>query len=210
MNDKFPNDGSTVTKEYRVPMTLEEFEQIGLTESELGYEYYERFYVANERLNRASSKEIRNHATKGLKLLVWSSFFDGEVCNGGIAQFFWNCPDLVADVCEVFDEFDLNELHKAYEVACDTVMENIDEWLLLRDEAYQDETNPSWLSYRNACDLLDLSWFDEKYWEKYSWSEDGGTRVVSPGLRTELFAKLAAYVRGNPMEFIVFPETGCG
>src|SRR5262249_23771253 len=37
----------------------------------------------------------RNWFTQGQRILYVLSALDGEVKNGGLTQFFWNCPDLI-------------------------------------------------------------------------------------------------------------------
>jgi hypothetical protein len=190
------------TEDYRVAMTGEEFSQISNDADDPFYEYYIKFYAENERITRLSSHELREKLPKGLQLLVFVTIFDGQVCNGGISQFFWNCPDLIADVCDVFVDLDQNELRREYETACETLLGKKENWIKLREEAYRDETNPDWSSFAKTYDLLDLSWFDEKYWETYD-RDSPGLKVTKLGMRTHLLKAMADYVQTHRDDYIV-------
>jgi hypothetical protein len=110
------------------------------------------------------------------------------VRNGGITQFFWNCPDLVIAVSEALTALGQSELATAYEKALASLVGNMEAWSNLRN---QSEADPEefWEPFQASYELLDLNWFDDSYFEKY-----GPALVV----------RLVDYVRASKHEFIEF------
>jgi hypothetical protein len=156
--------------------------------------YCEKLLYKNEGLQRALQRasgtpddpECRNCFTRGQRILHALAALDGQVRNGGITQFFWNCPDLIFDVSEALDALGEGSLAQAYDKALENLIGNKDEWMELRR---QSGTDPSsfWEPFQKSYDLLDLSWFDEAYFGTYGPS---------------LVARLVNYVRANKAEFI--------
>lgn len=130
--------------------------------------------------------ECRNCLTQGQRILYVLSAFDGQVNNGGITQFFWNCPDLIFEVSEALQLLGETELAQAYDKALESLIGNKDEWIQLRSQSSNDPSN-FWEPFQKTYDLLDLSWFDDAYFEK-----DGPSLV----------ARLVEYVRAHKEEFI--------
>ena len=67
--------------------------------------YCEKLLHKNEKLRdllqqfvgRMDDPECWNRLTQGQRILYSLAALDGQVKNGGITQFFWNCPDLLTD-----------------------------------------------------------------------------------------------------------------
>lgn len=188
--------------DHRISMTRAEFLAIGQESKSPFNEYYNRFYSGNEKVNSLSIEEFRATASVGLKLLVIISFFDNEVCNGGVTQFLWNCPHLIADVGEALEILGQEELSGNYERVCETLSVKLDQWKSLRDEACRDESNPDWDSFTKSYELLDLDWFDSTYHDEYPKDGPSG-EVVKTGLGTQLNTAVLAYLQKHRDDFII-------
>jgi hypothetical protein len=137
---------------------------------------------------RVDDADCWSQLTEGQRALHSLATFDGQVRNGGITQFFWNCPDLVIAVSEALTALGESELATAYEKALASLVGNMEAWSNLRN---QSEADPEefWEPFQASYELLDLNWFDDSYFEKY-----GPALVV----------RLVDYVRASKHEFIEF------
>lgn len=136
---------------------------------------------------RKDHPECWNHLTQGQRILYSLAALDGQVKNGGITQFFWNCPDLIVPVSDALAFLNYSELSVAYEKALESLIGNKDTWLDLRNQSHGDPAN-FWKPFQATYDLLDLNWFDDAYYEQYG---------------PALIDLLVQYVRENRAEFIV-------
>ena len=124
--------------------------------------------------------------THGQQTLYSLGALDGQLKNGGITQFFWNCPDLIFPASEALATLGVPELAAAYEKALESLIGGKDTWLDLRSQS-RDDPGHFWEPFQASYDLLDLTWFDAAYFEKYG-----------PSLVTIL----VQYVKTNRAEFI--------
>jgi hypothetical protein len=108
------------------------------------------------------------------------------VKNGGITQFFWNCTDLIFPASDALAALKYSELSVAYEKALERLIGKKDKWIELRNQSGNDPES-LWEPFQATYDLLDLTWFDDAYFEQY-----GPT----------LIDLLVRYVRENKAEFI--------
>lgn len=104
--------------------------------------------------------------TQGQRILISLSALDGQVKNGGITQFFWNCPDLIFPVSDALVGLGYMELSVAYEKALESLMGNKDQWLNIRKQS-SDNPTFSWEQFQETYELLDLNWFDDAYFKQY-------------------------------------------
>lgn len=156
--------------------------------------YCEKLLYKNEKLaellqqfvGRMDNPECWNRLTQGQRILYSLAALDGQVKNGGITQFFWNCPDLIFPASDAIASLNYSELSVAYEKALDTLVGNKDTWLDLRKQSSGDPAN-FWEPFQATYDLLDLTWFDDAYFEQYG---------------PALIDLLVKYVRENRAEFI--------
>ena len=74
-----------------------------------------------------------NRLTQGQRVLYSLATLDGQVKNGGITQFFWNCPDLVFPASDALAALSYSELSVAYEKALERLIGSKDQWLELRN-----------------------------------------------------------------------------
>jgi hypothetical protein len=156
--------------------------------------YCEKLLYKNEELlqllNRFAGKfddpDCRNCLTRGQRILYALAVLDGQVHNGGITQFFWNYPDLVAEVSEALQSLGATELAEAYDKALAGLIGKQDDWGELRRRSSNDPSN-FWEPFEQSYDLLDLAWFDDAYFRMYGPS---------------LVQRLVNYVQANKQEFI--------
>jgi hypothetical protein len=135
---------------------------------------------------RRDDPECRRSLTPGQRTLHSLAALDGQVGNGGIAQFFWNCPDLIIEASESLEVLGETELAAAYGRALEALIGNKEDWLELRKLAGADPEG-FWESFQATYDLLDLDWFDTAYFGQH-----GGLLV----------ARLVNYVQTHRAEFI--------
>jgi hypothetical protein len=156
--------------------------------------YCEKLLYKNENLRkmfqrfvgRLDEPECWGYLTQGQRILYSLGALDGQVKNGGIIQFFWNCPDLIFPASEALTALGCSELAVAYEKALASLIDKKDNWLGLRNQSDGDPAN-FLRSFQVTYDLLDLSWFDDAYFKRY-----GPT----------LLTRLVEYVRENKAEFV--------
>lgn len=156
--------------------------------------YCERLLFKNEKLldllqqfvGRKDDPACWNQLTEGQRILYSLAALDGQVKNGGITQFFWNCPDLIFPASDALAALRYSELSVAYEKALESLMGKKDTWLDLRKQSGSDPAN-NWGPFQATYDLLGLNWFDDAYFEGY-----GAT----------LLEMLVKYVQENKAEFI--------
>lgn len=156
--------------------------------------YSERFLSRNERLiallqqyrGHLDARDCWNQLTHGQRILYSLTALDGQVKNGGITQFFWNCPDLIFSASDALTALKYSELTTAYEKALETLVGNKEKWIELR---HQSSSNPAefWAPFQATYDLLELDWFDDAYFHNY------GPTLIN---------LLVRYVRDNKAEFI--------
>lgn len=89
-----------------------------------------------------------------------------------------------------------------YEKALEALVGNKERWFELREECYCDEDSPSWESFRQSYDLLDLGWFDAAYFDKKGYNDKRQWVTLARGLQRPFLDRLAEYVRSHPSEFI--------
>src|SRR6185295_2352611 len=122
---------------------------------------------------RFDDPACQSRLTRGQRMLFSLSAFDGQVKNGGITQFFWNCPDLIFEVGDSLKALELTELSGLYDRGVDTLIGKKEDWAQLRNKAYRDPQNPDWQSFQKSYDLLDLSWFEDDYYDRWGRDSQG-------------------------------------
>jgi hypothetical protein len=156
--------------------------------------YCEKLLHKNEKLQELLSgfagkfddPECRSCLTQGQRILYSLGALDGQVRNGGMTQFFWNCPDLIFEASEALASIGETELTMAYDKALEGLIRNRDDWLELRRQSSTDPSN-FWEPFQASYDLLNLSWFDDAYFDRYGPS---------------LVARLVSYVKSHKGEFV--------
>jgi len=156
--------------------------------------YCEKLLYNNEKLQellrphagRLDDPGCWNHLTQGQRILYSLAALDGQVKNGGITQFFWNCPDLIFLASDSLAALNYSDLSVAYEKALESLIGKKDKWLNLRNQSRNDPAK-FWERFQATYDLLDLNSFDDAYFEQY-----GPT----------LIDLLVKYIRENKAEFI--------
>src|SRR5262245_19916936 len=137
-------------------------------------------------VGRLDDPKCWNRLTQGQRILYSLAALDGQVKNGGITQFFWNCPDLILPASDALVALNYSELSVVYQKAVESLIGEKDTWLDLRKQASSDQAS-FWGPFQATYDLLDLNWFDDAYFEQY------GPRLID---------LLVKYVRENKSEFI--------
>ena len=156
--------------------------------------YCEKLLYKNDRLmamlkpfvGRLDDPECWNKLTPGQRILYSLASLDGEVKNGGITQFFWNCTDLIFPANHALLALNYPELSAAFEKALEGLIGKKDKWVELRNQSGGDPAN-LWEPFRATYELLDLGGFDDAYYEQF------GTKLID---------LLVKYVQAKKTEFI--------
>ena len=155
----------------------------------------EKLIYKNEKLKnlletfaqRLDEPECRNCFTHGQWLLLTLNALDGQVNNGGITQFFWNCPDLILEVPDALKAIGEVELLELYDKALGQLITQQHNWIDLRKQWCKDSDNPKWETFEASYELLNLGWFDTAYFNRNG---------------PLLLKRLANYVKDHREEFI--------
>src|SRR5262249_19857990 len=140
--------------------------------------------------------------TPGQRLFQVLARFDGQVCNGGITQFFWNYPEHIAHVGDALQVLGEVELFEAYSKAVASLVGKERDWVQLRKEAFRTPARPDWEPFQKSYELLDLSWFDGAYYDRWGYDAAGQWVKLGEGFKVPFLRRLAAYVKAHPEEFI--------
>lgn len=191
--------------DYRAEMSAAAFEAIPTDPDDPIDGYYDLLIDWNERIDHRffEERERLQELTRGQRLLIQLGTFDSQVKNGGITQFFWNCPTYIFDVADWIEHLGVPGLQANYDRALETLVGKKDRWLALREEWAKGGDNPNWETFQQTYELLDLGWFDDAYFDKHGYNEKQEWVRQSRGLHHVLLTKLAEYVRTHPSEFIV-------
>jgi len=160
--------------------------------------YYHKLIGKNTRLadlltkyvNRMDEPNIRDSLTTGQRILNALTALDGQVNNGGISQFFWNCPDLIFEARDASLSLRLTELHDLYQKAVQRLLAKLDGWIELRKQWIMNPADAKWDAFADSYELLQLDWFTDTYF----------TRLGALLRRT-----LVDYVKSHKYEFIEAP-----
>lgn len=105
-----------------------------------------------------------SQTTRGQRILLHLSALDGEVENGGIAQFIWNCPNMVLPTLAALESLGYEELLRVYEKVIDDLGSHAEEWVRLRN-ADQTDSDEMWDSFDTASQLINGDDFDDPYFD---------------------------------------------
>jgi hypothetical protein len=191
--------------DYRRVMSAADFDAIPSDDKYPIDDYYDALIDRNERIGHQffeDSVQLKK-LTPGQRMLIQLGTFDSQVKNGGITQFFWNCPESIFDVADWIELMGVSELQANYERALESLVGKKDQWLVLREEWAKGRDNPSWETFQQTYELLDLGWFDDAYFDKHGYNEKQEWVRQSRGLHHVLLTRLAEYVRNHRAEFIV-------
>lgn len=191
--------------DYRCVLSAAEFNAIPAHDEGPIDSYYEVLIDRNERLGHRffEAAEHLKKLTMGQRLLIQLGTFDSQVKNGGITQFFWNCPESIFDVADWIEYVGVPELQTHYDRALEALVGKKDKWLALREEWARGRDNPNWETFQQSYELLDLGWFEDAYFDKYGYNERQEWVRQTRGLHHMLLTRLANYVRTHSAEFIV-------
>jgi hypothetical protein len=191
-------------RDYRAKLTKEELDRIPTDNQwDPSFGYFDKLFLTNAKLPKERwTVEFLETLTKGQQIFVLLASFDGQVKNGGITQFLWNCPDEIFPVRDAIEYLGEKKLLENYERALENLLGKKESWLALREQCYQAPKNPKWESFQATYDLLDLSWFDDAYFDKCGYDSENQWVVQGDGLHRSLAGKLIAYVKDRPEEFI--------
>ena len=194
--------------DYRLPMSASDFEAIPADEDYPIDGYYDALIDGNKRIGHEffEQPERLKELTAGQRMLIELGAFDSQVSNGGITQFFWNCPESIFDVREWIEQLGVQQLQANYDRALEALVGKKDRWLALREEWVKGRDDPRWEPFQQTYKLLDLGWFDAAYFDKHGYNETREWVRLSRGLHHDLLTRLAEYVRTHPGEFIVDPS----
>jgi hypothetical protein len=156
--------------------------------------YCERLLDKNEKLQellhqfvgRFDRPDCWTCLTQGQRILYSLAALDGQVKNGGITQFFWNYPDLIVPASGALVALGYSDLLAAFEKALESLIGKKEAWLELRKQSSSDPAS-FWEPFQASYNLLELTWFDDAYFEEY-----GPT----------LTGLLVEYVKEHKREFI--------
>lgn len=137
-------------------------------------------------ISRFDDPQCRAGLTQGQRILYSLGALDGQVENGGITQFFWNCPDLLVEASESLNLLGESELGQAYDKAFNSLIGKKEEWIDLRAQACR-ESHIYWEPFQKSYELLNLEGFDDAYYQTYG---------------PALIARLVDYVKSHTEQFI--------
>jgi hypothetical protein len=186
-------------------MTRAEFEAIPINPDHVISSLWDPLIDANPRLlaEDFGDAQFLAKVTPGMRLFLVLGVFDGQVCNGGITQFFWNCRTTIFTVRDAMEELGEGELLGPYERALEAVAGNGVRWQELREEWAQSTSGAeAWEPFRRSYELLDLAWFDRAYFDEYGHNTDGKWTVIREGLCGPFARRLVEFVKSRPDEFI--------
>jgi hypothetical protein len=191
--------------DFRAEMSPAAFEAIPTDADEPIDGYYDALIDRNKRVDHRffEDSEQLQKLTRGQQLLIRLGTFDSQVKNGGITQFFWNCPDSIFEVADDIEFLGVTELLGNYERALEALVGKKDRWLALREEWAKGQDNPRWETFQESYGLLDLGWFDKAYFDQRGYNESGEWVRLRRGLHHALLTQLAEYIRTHRAEFIV-------
>jgi hypothetical protein len=196
--------------DFRAKLTPTDFAAIPFDQEQPIDNYYAELIDGNQ-LFRGIQKDyprgyediqLIRKLTSGQQLLILLGVLDGQICNGGITQFFWNYPEYAFDVRDAIDRLRDVAMLTNYERALEALVGNRGRWFELREECYRAEGSPAWESFRQSYDLLDLRWFDEAYFDKRGYNDEKEWVTLARGLQYPFLHRLAEYVRSHRSEII--------
>src|SRR5262245_45396685 len=132
--------------------------------------------------------------TNGQKVLISLTSLDGQVNNGGIAQFFWNYPNLVFDARDGLAELGAGRLLELYDECLEKLIGRKEDWLELRRKCYRIPDKPDWESFAESYNIVDGNRFDKAYYGR--WNENDG-------LGRALLQQIVDYIKANRSEYVV-------
>jgi hypothetical protein len=186
-------------------MSIAEFNAIPVDDKYPIDGYYKILIDENERIPNAvleNPRRLKEELTAGQRMLIEVATFDSQVKNGGITQYFWNCVGSIFEVGDWIEQLGVSELRVNYDRALESLVGKKDKWLALREEMNMARDNPQWETFQQSYDLLDLSWFDDAYFDKYDYDENKEWVRKSRGIHYTLLTRLAEYIRTHAEEFI--------
>ncbi len=198
------------SRDFRAEMPPAAFAAIPFDEKHPIDNYYaalvdgnQKFWGIREEFPRGYEDiKLIRQLTPGQQLLILLGILDGQVCNGGITQFFWNYPEYLFDVRDAIERLGDTAILNNYERALESLAGNKERWFALREECHRAEGGPSWESFRQSYDLLDLGWFDDAYFDERGYNDKKEWVMLKRGLQHSLLHRLAEYVRTHRSEFI--------
>ncbi|WP_171474710.1 DMP19 family protein [Frigoriglobus tundricola] len=191
--------------DYRMAMTRATFDAIPIDPMNAIGSLWDRVIDANPRLMTEDFGDANFLAkvTPSLRLFLVLGVFDGQVSNGGIVQFFWNCPGTIFAVRGALAELGELELLGLYDRAVTALVGNGESWESLRTQGAELAPNDAaWEPFQKSYDLLDLGWFDKAYFDTWGHNSVNEWVVLSEGLSRRFAQNLVSYVRTRPGDFI--------
>jgi hypothetical protein len=88
--------------------------------------------------------------TMGQWMLYTENCFVGQVVNGGLEQFFDNCPGLIRDAAILLSEYAPREMSDRYAIAAETFIDVIKRHAQNNVDATGDALNPFWAELEDA------------------------------------------------------------
>jgi hypothetical protein len=154
--------------------------------------------VLTEYRDRFDEPELWQQLTLGQRIVVPLASFDGQVKNGGVAQFFWNCTGLILPVRQAFAELNMPNLAANLDRAVAVLREQFHDWKTLRNSSDSVDED-AWAAFEESYELLDLDWFDQAYFSLHTDKPDG------PPSEEVITIRLMDYILAHRDEFIREP-----
>ena len=141
--------------------------------ADAAFEYlYQKLIEENEKLMALADKKgcspydepVRKKVRPAQQILLLLFRLDSQILNGGVTQFIWNAPFEIDDVEKAIKKLKLAELALIYKKVDDRLMEQMDEWVALKQKWNE---KPDWKYFQKTYPLLGLEWFDKAYMAKH-------------------------------------------
>jgi hypothetical protein len=157
-------------------------------------ELHDRLIDQNDRITDVDDEW--KSLTPGQRMLYVLAQFDAEVVNGGVEQFFWNCPERIFEVHEALEKLGEARLVAAYEEVLDQLAEEQESWLDLRERFGSGDGEKLGL-FIESRDLLEVDDFDDAWYGEW----DGHGTQLADGLGDLLGQRMTQWVLEHPQEF---------
>ena len=185
--------------ERRVIMPDEEFERLGEAEPRDEFRFYtiwERLIVENPDLQDVDAGDNAEAFTRGQLLLARIGTFHSQVCNGGIEQFFWNCPYFIFDLRDDLELLGSPEILAAYDRALESLVGREEDWATLRSR-WEARDELDFAAFIESRELLDVDWFNDVFFGQWA----NGVQIVR-GVGDEIARRTSDYVKQHRADFL--------
>ena len=183
--------------DYRLDTSSEEFKKVDLfhlypIESLMEKLIEDNPKIEYEEFLMPTYTDRLKELTSGQQMLIQLHNFDGQVKNGGITQFFWNCQSSIFDIGVHLKALEFDIFYTNYIKAVEMLFEKNGSWDHLHSEWSKAPNKVEY--FQQASSDVDLKWFDDQYYDFHGEELKGNEKQ---GLGSKLLIKLHDYIYSN-------------